>query len=271
MPVFNGAAHIAEAIRAIQGQTMEDWELIIVDDASTDTTSLVVAEFLDDDRISYFRLPNNSGSGYARNLALRKSGAPFIAPVDADDISLPQRFQLELRAFEEEPELVAVSGQMLWFNSDWRPAEKRTHFSTSCAEVAAGFARGRMSFSHPACMYRKDAALLVGGYDEACRRSQDLALFLKLADRPMRSLDATLIRYRSSKRPSFQYIYNNDRYGFVARQRNVIGGTLANVSSEPPRGPRGMLIAIIAVIKWLRVTAGLNPRARRTRSILRFH
>jgi teichuronic acid biosynthesis glycosyltransferase TuaG len=266
MAVFNGAEHVSAAIASIQSQTMADWELIIVDDASTDSTHQVIAPFLADERIRYERLESNQGSGVARNLALRKATAPLIAPVDADDVSLPERFELEATVLDSSPDLVAVSGQMLWFSEHWGPPEQRVRFPVTAPHIRAGFQRGAMVIAHPASMFRTDAALRVGGYDEACRRAQDFGLMIKLSDRPMCGLDRVLILYRSDKRVSLRYVYDSDRYGWLAKARNRPGHCSSPSPSRPPVGLRGFAIGAGACLKWVRSMVGPSldsPRLQR--------
>lgn len=86
MPSYNTADFIAETIRSVLSQTYENWELIIVDDCSTDNTDDIVAEFLSDDRICYIKNEHNSGAAVSRNRALREAKGKWIAFLDSDDL-----------------------------------------------------------------------------------------------------------------------------------------------------------------------------------------
>lgn len=86
MPSYNTGAYIAEAVRSVQGQTYENWELIIVDDASTDSTDSIVFQFLADSRISYIKNSKNRGAAACRNRALKEAKGRWIAFLDSDDI-----------------------------------------------------------------------------------------------------------------------------------------------------------------------------------------
>ena len=86
MPSYNTGRYIAESIRSILAQTYADWELLIVDDCSSDDTDEVVAQFLGDERIRYFKNERNSGAAVSRNRALREAKGRWIAFLDSDDL-----------------------------------------------------------------------------------------------------------------------------------------------------------------------------------------
>ena len=90
MPTYNCGRFIAESIRSVIAQTYTNWELIIVDDCSTDDTAERVAGF-DDPRISYQRNTRNMGAALTRNKALREAQGRYIAFLDADDVWAPEK------------------------------------------------------------------------------------------------------------------------------------------------------------------------------------
>ena len=96
-PSYNTAKFISESIRCVQEQTYTDWEMIIVDDCSTDDTDDVVAPFLEDPRIRYFKNKKNSGAAVSRNKALRKAKGKWIAFLDSDDLWHPQKLEKQIR------------------------------------------------------------------------------------------------------------------------------------------------------------------------------
>lgn len=86
-PTYNCAAFIAETIRSVQSQTYDNWEILIVDDCSSDNTKEIVKQYQkDDSRIKYYCLPSNSGAAEARNEALRRAKGRWIAFLDSDDL-----------------------------------------------------------------------------------------------------------------------------------------------------------------------------------------
>ena len=86
MPSYNTSEYISESIESVVKQTYSNWELIIVDDCSTDNTDAVVGEYLDDSRIRYLKNEKNSGAAFSRNRALREAKGRWIAFLDSDDI-----------------------------------------------------------------------------------------------------------------------------------------------------------------------------------------
>jgi glycosyltransferase involved in cell wall biosynthesis len=95
LPAYNAATTIGRAVESILAQTMQELELIVVDDGSQDETAAIVERYLDDPRVRLERTPH-SGVAAAANLATSQATAPFIARMDADDFSHPQRLQRQL-------------------------------------------------------------------------------------------------------------------------------------------------------------------------------
>lgn len=105
-PAFNSDKFIRETIASVQQQTYQNWEMIIVDDCSSDNTVEIIAEIAArDSRIKYFSLSKNSGTGIARNIALGKTSGKYIAFLDADDLWKPLKLekQLGFMAAQKQP------------------------------------------------------------------------------------------------------------------------------------------------------------------------
>ena len=100
-PAYKAARYIGQAIESVQAQTLTDWEMIIVDDASPDETAEVVQRYLDDPRIKLLQNEQNMGAGYTRNRALDEAQGEWIAVLDADDWYAPQRLEKLVRFAEE--------------------------------------------------------------------------------------------------------------------------------------------------------------------------
>ena len=108
MPVFNGEMFIAEAINSILQQSYTHWELIILDDGSTDATPQIVQPFLTDNRVHYVRHTTNKGLAHIRNEAISYAKGGFLAWLDSDDIAHPQRLALQVEYLVQNPEIVLV-------------------------------------------------------------------------------------------------------------------------------------------------------------------
>ena len=96
MPSWNTARFIAESIQCVIDQTYQNWELLIVDDCSTDNTDAVVKPFLSDSRIKYFHNEKNSGAALTRNKAMREAQGEWIAFLDSDDLWMPEKLEKQI-------------------------------------------------------------------------------------------------------------------------------------------------------------------------------
>ncbi len=100
MPSYNTAKYIAESIESVIWQTYPYWELIIVDDCSTDHTDEVVKAFLSDSRIRYLKNEKNSGAAISRNYALQEAKGKWVAFLDSDDLWLPEKLEKQIAFME---------------------------------------------------------------------------------------------------------------------------------------------------------------------------
>jgi len=96
MPSYNTAKYIAESIDSVINQTHTNWELIIVDDCSTDNTDEIIKPYLEDSRIKYLKNEKNSGAAVSRNYALREAKGKWIAFLDSDDIWYPEKLEKQI-------------------------------------------------------------------------------------------------------------------------------------------------------------------------------
>ena len=101
MPSYNTAKYIADSVNSVIKQTYKNWELIIVDDCSTDHTDEIVNEFLEDKRIKYLKNEKNSGAAISRNRALREAKGRWIAFLDSDDLWVPEKLEKQINFMKE--------------------------------------------------------------------------------------------------------------------------------------------------------------------------
>ena len=100
-PSYQTAAYIAETIESVLAQTYTNWEMIIVDDCSTDMTDEVVSPYLNDSRIRYLKNEKNSGAAVSRNRALQEAKGRWIAFLDSDDLWSPEKLEKQIAFMEE--------------------------------------------------------------------------------------------------------------------------------------------------------------------------
>lgn len=100
-PSYNTAKYIGKTIESVQAQTYENWEMIIVDDCSSDNTDEVVASYMSDKRIKYIKNEKNSGAAVSRNRALREAGGRWMAFLDSDDLWSPEKLEKQISFMEK--------------------------------------------------------------------------------------------------------------------------------------------------------------------------
>lgn len=140
MPMFNAREFVGDSIRSVLSQTFEDFELIIVDDASTDGSDVVVAEFFDK-RVRYLKNAHNLGLAGARNVAIQAADCEYLAWLDADDLSLPDRLEKQQAAFDADANLALCGTWVRHFGV----GDNRVRRLPTDSDVL----RGRMLFDNP--------------------------------------------------------------------------------------------------------------------------
>ena len=182
MPVYNTALYLAEAIESILNQTFTDYEFICVDDGSTDRSLSILKEYaLKDDRFHIISRPNTGIVG-ALNDGLAVARGKFIARMDGDDLSTPERFTLELAFLNENPDHVAVSSQVLLIDPDGTLIGP-TYQPLTHEEIDEALFKGNSSaFIHAAMIVRRDVIQAIGGYREKYKTLEDFDLFLRLIE-----------------------------------------------------------------------------------------
>jgi glycosyltransferase involved in cell wall biosynthesis len=178
MPAKNVGRFAVAAIESIRQQTIKDWEMIAVNDGSTDNTGQILAKFAQKDkRIKLITNRKSKGIGVSLNLALRQTQGDYIARMDADDIALPQRFALQLKYLETHPKVVAVGGQAQMIDGQGIPfAYKR--FPTNPKKLRE-IIMWMVPFQHPIAMVRAEAYKKCR-YDETLKTAEDVDWMMKL-------------------------------------------------------------------------------------------
>jgi glycosyltransferase involved in cell wall biosynthesis len=213
MPAFNAAATIEAAVASVQAQTGVRWELIVVDDGSTDETLAILRRLARDDPRIVVHSTSHRGRGGARTVALRHARSGYVALCDADDLSRPERFGHQRATLDARPELFAVGAALAPFVDETRLGALGTRrWPSDAASVARRFSQLRMAVPNCAVMMRAADLEWVGPYDEDLARAQDLDLFLRAHRLGLRfeNLDEVLVDYRQDGRvQSFAYYRAN--------------------------------------------------------------
>ena len=222
MGIYNCAATLPEAIDSILAQTYTDWELILCDDGSTDDTYAVAEDYCRrfPGKIILLRNERNMGLNFTLNHCLEQATGRYIARMDGDDVSLPQRFAMELAALEAEPELAVVSCPMIYFDEtgDYGRGGIGNEYPDPAALVHGPV------HCHAPCMMRAEVMRTVGGYsvDRRLLRVEDWHLWLKIyaAGGQGRNLPEHLYKMRDDRhaasRRKFKYRLNEAHVAALA-------------------------------------------------------
>ena len=197
MPVHNVERYVAEAVESILGQTLCDFEFLILDDGSTDGSLDAIRIYANrDERIRVASRPNK-GLGATRNELVAQARGEFLACMDADDVALPQRFARQVEYLRAHPDCVAVGSRVRLIDSDGDP------LCDWCTEqkhevLDAQFLGGERTtpISNPSVMMRRNAVLAVGNY-RPVKLLEDYDMFLRLAEYGrLANLPEVLLQYR---------------------------------------------------------------------------
>lgn len=174
--------YLHESIESMLSQTVAPDEIVIVEDGPLTPELEHEIELFSKDNSSLFTiipLPVNGGLGNALNIGLHRCRNNLVARMDSDDISFPNRCELQLQVFENNPTLSIVGGQIKEFiNDDVNNIVRSRSVPTNFNDII-DFSKRRSPFNHPTVMYKRDDILSVGGYPSSGRK-EDLDLFLLL-------------------------------------------------------------------------------------------
>ena len=191
MPAYNAEQYIGEAMDSILGQTFGDFEFIILNDCSTDGTEEIILSY-DDPRIVYLKNENNLGVAATLNRGLEMARGEYIARMDADDISLPQRFEKQIAYLDAHPE-VAVLGTAVETFGD---RNQTIGFSQTNEKLKVDLLFGSC-FAHPSVIMRTAIIRSLGGYDREYEGLEDYDLWCRVSEKhALATLSQVLLRYR---------------------------------------------------------------------------
>lgn len=181
MSVYNAGRYLRPAIESILAQSFADFEFIIIDDGSADASPEVLRDYaMRDPRIRLTVRPN-FGLTRTLNEGLASARGEFVARMDCDDVSLPDRFEKQLAFMRADPSLVCVGGCFELIDGKGRLLT-RLRPPADDESIQKLLLRGHTAICHPAAMMRRDAVNQVGGYDPYFKTTQDLDLWLRLGE-----------------------------------------------------------------------------------------
>ena len=216
MSVYNGGKYLREAIESILNQTFKDFEFLIINDGSTDRTAEILQSY-DDPRIKIINNEKNIGLTKSLNKGLKMARGEYIARMDADDISMPERLEKELTTITNDKEIGMVTSwideiSQIVTHSDYSTRVRTTNFPEEIFYTLLF----HNCIAHSTVLFNKELVLSLGGYDESYEQSQDYDLWIKLSRvSKIVKLREVLVRRRSHEntisRTNIQQKVNADK------------------------------------------------------------
>ncbi|MEJ5313047.1 MULTISPECIES: glycosyltransferase [Anaerolinea] len=195
LPTFNRADMILDAIRSVQAQTFQDWEIVVVDDGSTDNTKEII-QALEDPRIRYL-YQENKGLPGARNTGIRNARAELIAFLDSDDAFLPEKLAWQVQRMATQPDLGLVAGDVFFTDAHLKPLFEARAWESHPTLTLSDWVLG-CPIIVSATMVRRVWLEKAGYFDETMRYVEDWDLWLRLSylGCPMEWLSKPVTLYR---------------------------------------------------------------------------
>jgi glycosyltransferase involved in cell wall biosynthesis len=195
MSVHNGENYLEEAIESILNQTYPDFELIIINDFSTDSSFEIIKKFADK-RIVLIENDHNIGLTKSLNKGLKIAKGEYIARMDADDISEINRFEKQIDVLQKNPDYTVVGSNIFLIDDTGLIIEQIKYPETTEENLGNIFFDN--TIVHSSAMFRKDFVMSLGGYNEEYSKSQDYDLWLNIIENGglLYNIQESLLKYR---------------------------------------------------------------------------
>jgi glycosyltransferase involved in cell wall biosynthesis len=183
IPAYNGARYLPFAVESVISQTFEDWQIVLVDDGSTDNTADVIAPYQErlGAKLKYVR-QENRGLPAARNTAIRNSKSELLALLDADDIWLPNRLSESVKVMAERPNAGLAYGLIAGIDPDDQLGSTWVgNLKHAEGRIAPYIYMRKVELPCPSMTFRRRCVDEVGMFDESMRATEDRDLWLRIA------------------------------------------------------------------------------------------
>lgn len=192
IPTYNHANYLGQAIESVRAQTIPAFEIIVVDDGSTDDTRTLIGRYPD---VRYIYQVNR-GLSAARNTGLKASRGNHLVFLDADDRLLPEAIQAGLQCFAAHPDTGFVSGRYVRVNERGEILPRR-YGDSPVSEHYLALLHGNYIGMHATVMYRREILEQIGGFDVSLRACEDYDVYLRIArDHPVATHEKVVAEYR---------------------------------------------------------------------------
>jgi glycosyltransferase involved in cell wall biosynthesis len=178
MPVYNCAQYLEEALASLLIQTFDDFEILAINDGSTDDSLKILEKYAKIDSRLKILSQKNSGIVKALNRGIKESRADYIARMDGDDISFPNRFTDQVKILDADPEVVLVAGNFEVIDQASEFLYRGLVVPDNDYLQRAFYLRN--AIAHGSVMFRKSVVQRIGGYSDKCGPTEDLELWMRL-------------------------------------------------------------------------------------------
>jgi glycosyltransferase involved in cell wall biosynthesis len=222
IPTYNRAHLIGKTIQSVFAQTYERWDIVVVDDGSTDETAQVVAQF--SDRVTYLQIPHSGLSAVARNVGIAHAQGEFVAFLDSDDLWLPTKLAVQVAAMKRNPQAGLVCTNAIQFSESPQGAERVFWCNDlpSSGKIFHRLYQGNFIVTSTV-LVRRECFEIVGKFNEdlSLRTGQDYELWLRLAaHHDVICIPEVLARYRVHQIRLDRSLQEN-----LIREANILLGT----------------------------------------------
>lgn len=212
LPVYNAEKYLESAIESVLNQSINDYELLILNDGSTDNSEAIIDHFVNaDDRCRKFSWPNQ-GIIKTLNAGISEARGEIIFRMDADDQCVSNRFEKQLDYLDQHPECVAVGSRVLLIDDVGLPIMPFNVPIEHDEIDRSNFTGTGSAMVHPSVAMRRDVVKQIGGYRQKYLHAEDIDLFLRLAEvGSLYNIPDILLHYRQ----------HADSIGYSKRQQQV--------------------------------------------------
>lgn len=181
LPAYQAERYVSEAIDSVLAQSLVEWELLVIDDGSTDATASIASDYASRDPRIRVISRENRGAAATTQEGLELARHEYVAIMHADDRMLPQRLERQRDFLTRNPDVAAASSYVWYVGESGRRIGSYRSTATTRDAARMRFERdGLLAVHHPATMLRRSCAMAVGGYRKAFRVTEDADLFSRL-------------------------------------------------------------------------------------------
>lgn len=199
IPAYNVERYVLETLKSVSSQTFRDFEILVIDDGSSDRTAEILAQHAACEPRLVVHRQANAGISAALNKGIELARGRYIARIDGDDLMLPDRLAKQVEFLDAHPDAGFCASCLDLIDAQGRVFGQHDYGPRDESELASFHDRGiPLVYTHPSVMLRTDAVRAAGGYDKAREPCEDMDLFCRLvrAGKPGYVLPERLIRYR---------------------------------------------------------------------------